>query len=82
MMQPDLRTTRTYYWTWQACSLCAAIAAGAGTSLIWWLSVGGLGFVGGILVGAVTHQAWQQTKFDSWRDRRPDTWHPDRRRET
>jgi hypothetical protein len=66
-MPPDLKMTRTYYWTWQACSLCAALAAGAGTYLVLRFSFGELGFVGGVVVGACMASAWNDTK---WKDDR------------
>jgi hypothetical protein len=62
-MPPDLTTTRTYYWTWQGCALCAATASGAGVSFAIWLSTGSLGYVTGVIAGLCAMQAWQETKW-------------------
>ena len=62
MTPPDLRTTRTYYLTWQACGLGLALCAGYTTYLVC-LLMGPVGFPEGILVGAVMANIWHRTKW-------------------
>jgi hypothetical protein len=64
MTPPDLKTTRTYYWTWQGCSLAFALAVGGAAYLLCKLA-GPVGFPEGIIVGIVMAGAWHRTK---WRD--------------
>jgi hypothetical protein len=69
MPPPDLRTTRTYYWTWQACSVAFAIGIGSIAYLI--LSIGeetpADSLAIGIIVGIVATSTWHRTK---WKDGR------------
>ena len=84
MIPTDLRTTRTYYWTWQALSLAMTVLIGA---ITYWLlrpfrgspaeTDPGSYLVVGIIVGIVVTNAWNRLKYKAPR-RRPDTWHPGR----
>ena len=77
MTPPDLKTTRTYYWSWQACGLAAAMALGGAMCAGLWLA-DDLNYITGIVTGVVMANAWHRTKYEAPR-RRPDAWHPDRR---
>ncbi len=62
MMPPDLQMTRTYYWTWQGCSMCAALA-GAGVFYLFLHYLLGLpDLATGVLCGIAYNQIWNETK--------------------
>ena len=62
MTPPDLRMTRTYYLTWQACSLAAALAFGGAMCAGLWLA-DDLNYITGIVTGIVMANTWHQTKW-------------------
>ena len=65
MMPNDLRTTRTYYFTWQALGLTCTAAVGA--LLYFGLSLTGdpPDFVSGLVIGAVMMKVWSELR---WKD--------------
>ena len=65
MTPPDLRMTRTYYFTWQALGLFFTAAVGA----LLYFGIGLTGdppdFVAGLVIGAVMTKVWNELK---WKD--------------
>jgi len=77
MANQDFKTTRTYYWTWQGCSLCAALAGTGVFYLFLHYLIGLPDLTTGALCGVAYNQIWSETKYDV--SGRPDKWYPDRR---
>ena len=65
MTPPDLRMTRTYYFTWQALGLF--FTAGIGALLYFGLSLTGdpPDFVCGLIIGAIMMKVWSELR---WKD--------------
>lgn len=61
-MNADMRRTRGYYWTWQACSFVFACISGLATYLfLYW--AGELNLIGGVIIGLAAAYAFSETRW-------------------
>lgn len=65
MTTPDLKMTRTYYLTWQACGLAFSTLVGVGLYLGLCIFDSKPDFVSGLIIGAVMVCTWHEMK---WKD--------------